>query len=1632
MAGRLIGEAYIALLADATGFGPDADAKIKSQLAALRPKVKVTGDTADLEEKISAVAAALKGIDGNIKLTGTNREALGSLSEVYDALEALIARAENIRVSMDDAKALAQLYSMIAGAEELQDRLTSTKADININRALAKFYTLEEATDRLEASMAHLTADVDLGLADEKLAQLAAMASKINDILGNLRANITDTPAQAKIAGLQASLSVLLEKMQNMPADVNTLPFEASLLKMLAGAEALQAALAKGTDPARPVENLAVLQASATKLAATLGDMRAGVSDTAALAKIATLQAALSGLTSRMGGLSAGDSTASIEAGLLNMQAKIENVKAAANDAGAAAALMGMKFIQAGTGGGGAWGFLTNKIVLFAGVLDRVLPSALTRVAVWHVAADWIFEFAAVLGPAAIAVAAWGAAVAPVFADAANRMKAMQEAASATGTTIGIFNYNARGAVGPMQALQNTLQPGVWELTGDAIRVMTAKTGAFGGIVKQVNTVVEDLAARMTMAFSSGSATSFMKNGAVDFQRFGTTIANLGGAFGNFIKAVPGYAEVIQELFVKVSAGIETFTALTIPVMHAGLALHGFFLYTGLAVTAGVALITGLGNVIGHMFTFAAAAVDVDGVLLRMMYSWDAASGAVLGFSKAMLALLANPYVLGIAAIGLAVYDLTVNMHSASSGVTKFISSLSAIDTMQGGDALQTIPAAFGKITEQMKIAASPAAYNQIAANWNNLSNTGNAFAKDTVAVGHQFEAAWDSMTATGAKANSGGSLIGFLDHIGSAIKDVFVPGAGIANQVQTNIQALEASFQHLSGEQQNLFTVTGKLMTGQTGATKTAFSYAQSLGILDAAGVQASDSLGIMETKVQGLLTGWRQYGLSATQIGNSVNAIALSTEMQQSSVNTLASAYSNFISVVTGGEKGITTFGEGMTTLQQALSSSGIATYTDKLGTLQVKTGDVAKSMNGFGAASLNLRGAFAAQVVNAQDLYNSLLTLTSVSGLGVKGQNMLAQAAKDMVAQLLPLAKGSTSARAEVSALAQVAGGPATTSFQALSAWVGKTKNPMSNLNSIEKQLTVTSANLSQDAQNLAGAMGQTLTTAISGAVFAAEKGPQALQGLANALEALKSGKGSVNGVTSALQSFIPALVQMTGSIPNARNEFLTMATSMGIGGKQAAALWSSVEGGSGPLNAVAILTKEFNSRLNNLAGEGIQVTAKGAEQLWATLREQYLDTLSGKAYETQKAFEATAAQLGLNKAAADKLWTSLKNLASGSPYNVATNERISASGKVTAVINAPGMATVQGGGHMTEAFSSGAMAAGGVVRGAGSAGRDSVPAMLAPGELVIPASHAAHFGDAARKAGIPGFAAGGVAGQADQLSAQNSGMPGFAAKAMSNFATVAVSDLVNAAKSQASAQLQAFAGVGGISGNVGSYGRDVLQVLKMLGLPLSLEPVILAQMTTESGGNPLAVNRTDSNARAGHPSTGLMQVIAGTFDAYAGPYRNVGPFLNGVSVNPMANIYAGVNYAAHAYGVNNLAGVLGHGHGYAAGGLVMPSQRGAHRPHSAGGMINEPVFGTGAYSGIPYSFAENGPEQVIPGGQAAQGPGMMQPMTQTQGNALNQQVSMMIKLLQQMPYAFAKGISQGAGGGARHGYYSAQGT
>jgi hypothetical protein len=122
--------------------------------------------------------------------------------------------------------------------------------------------------------------------------------------------------------------------------------------------------------------------------------------------------------------------------------------------------------------------------------------------------------------------------------------------------------------------------------------------------------------------------------------------------------------------------------------------------------------------------------------------------------------------------------------------------------------------------------------------------------------------------------------------------------------------------------------------------------------------------------------------------------------------------------------------------------------------------------------------------------------------------------------------------------------------------------------------------------------------------------------------------------------------------------------------------------------------------------------------------------------------------------------------------------------------------------------------------------------------------------------------------------------------------------------------------------------------IAQALRILDMPQSLAPGVKKIIMAESGGNPHAINLTDSNARRGTPSQGLMQTIPSTFRHYVAPEVAGRPI-----TDPVANITAGINYMVENYGINTVAAG---GRSKRVGQLhrLLSRFQGQHRDHAAG--------------------------------------------------------------------------------------------
>ncbi|MER5434222.1 transglycosylase SLT domain-containing protein [Streptomyces sp. NPDC002588] len=133
-----------------------------------------------------------------------------------------------------------------------------------------------------------------------------------------------------------------------------------------------------------------------------------------------------------------------------------------------------------------------------------------------------------------------------------------------------------------------------------------------------------------------------------------------------------------------------------------------------------------------------------------------------------------------------------------------------------------------------------------------------------------------------------------------------------------------------------------------------------------------------------------------------------------------------------------------------------------------------------------------------------------------------------------------------------------------------------------------------------------------------------------------------------------------------------------------------------------------------------------------------------------------------------------------------------------------------------------------------------------------------------------------------------------------------AAVLALPLIGATTASATPATAAATTTAGYANNLDGWIRESLAIMAQKGIPGTYNG-IYRNVIRESSGNPNAINLWDSNAAAGTPSKGLLQVIDPTFRAYHVDGTSWDPY------DPVANITAACNYAAARYGsIDNVFG------------------------------------------------------------------------------------------------------------------------
>jgi hypothetical protein len=1200
------------------------------------------------------------------------------------------------------------------------------------------------------------------------------------------------------------------------------------------------------------------------------------------------------------------------------------------------------------------------------------------------------------------------------------------------------------------------------------------------------------------------------------------------------------------------------------PLIKFGLIVHGVIVYVGLATTAVVAL--GRAMVAGGISTFlsktgaslGSAGADAEeaggrfnklGTAIGSLGGFIAAglvntvkyAGSVKDVGKAEGIAAAGSKVLGdgIGLIPFGPAGLAAGALAAGIGVLLYYALTHTSD-------------AAAKFNKQMQALITDSDISNIAV------HIQTALSQTTAKI-QEFDAAYGRLV-NNAQARGGGAW---------ATKQLNEYQAGLAQVVQetgaygSRMATLTTVFGSASAAQSAL-NLTG--IQAGTIATETGAKWQQQL------------------SELKGLAAGYGYMGQAAGAAGAQLNTLNIASGTTLKNVQALTQAESAWISLITGGDNAFTSFEQDQSTLNSAMTQGAAsgATLRITVGKLSEKLPVLTTNLDGTTASALAARQAFDQQLGAATTLYGNLQTLATASGNTAKAQASLAKAGKDIIAQLLPFARGSREATAEVSALAQIMGGPATDNFMTLAKWVGNTKNAESDLNTQQAKLTISSANLTAAAKNLGNALQTSINNMESQAILKTSNLAAAVQGLANAQQSARgqvsttavtfageyvnaltrSGVSTANatqylnaylkqigysnaaitaiddnlgdsskqwqnysnamvnnakaqkeaakataanaaafsglgrvlpGSVQQLEDVWGALVKEDGALVTsgnhasaAKTQFVNFAhDGLDVSKNSAQELWakfgqqnldvlaskagatktSFIQFAENGLHLTALqaqtLWGEFalqnldmlmqkgdsaKGKFIQFAKNGLDLTTSAAITLWNTLRQQYLDTVASKAGETERAFEKTATQLGLTKQAADQLWTSLHKIAAGSPYKASLSENISGTGGITATSTIPGAGGTKLNARLV--FQGMGVAAGGIIPG-GVHGRDSVPALLAPGELVVPASHAPAFGAMAKRAGIPGMAAGGIAGTNDQM------LP-WTGQQNASFSTAATSAFAKALISAVKTQAAAAAAAGGAYSGNGSL-LSIARWFMSNGANAAAAAGIASVIDGESGGNPEALEGGGGGGWGLIQWTGNTQGLPAGYTHPTGNYnydmsmqlKGALGYINGrgglgrinAAGNPIgaADVFSAMEAPLVPLSdtrpavANALYAQLLGGKASSSGSAVSLSQSGGLKAHSGGGVINEPVLGFGVNSGIPYSFAENGQPEFVSNlsqARANAGSGGMPGATTYQAATQIQLLQQAVKLLQQLPYAQARATNQAGSSGVKHGYYGAQ--
>jgi hypothetical protein len=693
-----------------------------------------------------------------------------------------------------------------------------------------------------------------------------------------------------------------------------------------------------------------------------------------------------------------------------------------------------------------------------------------------HWMASGFAELAAVLVPASVAAAAWGFAWVQGATNVYQHMTALFGATEALGQAAGHTMGEVLGLNGAWQAAQNAANVNVYQAWGAALLVVRERFTNLAQTGLQVGRIFDGFMAKLVYDFSNAGSLgktmdNVLSNMVPDLVKIGQLFGNLGHFLANFASQMPGLAEVLLGLvdwITRAAVAVTDFTEKihlgSWTILTFGMAIEEFgrwgTVLVGILNKVGLAsqdlgkkfwtmqrftgvfrgiflaipnLIAGTVSMLGNLtMKLAPAGSAMEELGLRASVAGEEMRAAFAGLSTGWMIGIT----IGAAALGVLIYNLA----TARSTAQQFVDSLQA--TADKVSNLQII----------------------------------NTLAGDMGVLQARTDAANESIKRIGAAAVT---TTGGVRTLHGNLRQAYIETDNARAAAATYTAGQQAMAQQIATVARHASYLASVYHTSYPGA----------LALADAAGVKLNQTMtrqgwAIAQIKIASLVEGYKAMGTPMGVVGKDMQALAIQSGLAGSKVTQLNQAWDEFMSNLTSGTSGLGGFEESLAQIgDKAATTSHNLEYT---------TSFMSKSVRNFATDLTHYTGAGAQAWTNFNQVVGStapsLMDFLRTAGAeGAITGKQFTQAARDMVGQLLPLASKSRAATAELSGLAQEAGGPTTDNFKTLKDWVDKGHLSVAGLSNIIDTATEKMGNMAGVAQTLGNVLNNDIVQAMGAAEF-----------------------------------------------------------------------------------------------------------------------------------------------------------------------------------------------------------------------------------------------------------------------------------------------------------------------------------------------------------------------------------------------------------------------------------------------------------------------------------------------------------------------------------------------------------------